>query len=219
MQERHSVRAFLATPVERALVEEILARAARAPSGTNTQPWNVHVVAGADRARLCAEVCALFDSNPEHAEPGYDDVYLRRYDEPQQSRRRQLGQDLYGLMGIAKGDTVAMQAQRRRNFEFFGAPVGLFFTIDRRFGRGSWMDMGMFMQSVMLVARSRGLDTCTQAYWIEYESVVARTLAWPDGQRLVSGMALGYADPAAPENRLLTRRAEVSEFTVFHGLV
>ena len=219
MHERHSVRAFLDKPVARTLVQEILTVAARAPSGTNTQPWNVHAVAGAVRDQLVSAVCAVFDADPDHAESGYEDVYLRRYGEPQQSRRRELGRELYGLMGIAKGDAVAMRAQRRRNFEFFGAPVGLFFTVDRSFGRGSWMDMGMFMQNVMLAARARGLDTCTQAFWVEYESVVARELGWPSSQRLVSGMCLGYADPAAPENRLVSQRAEVAEFTVFHSFV
>ncbi len=218
IRARHSVRAYLDTPVPRALVEDILSIAARSPSGTNTQPWNVHVVAGDVLQRLITAVCAVFDANPEHCEPGYDEVYLRQYGEPYQSRRRQLGKALYGLMGIGKGDTAAMLAQRRRNFLFFGAPVGLLFTIDRSFGRGSWADVGMFMQTLMLAARARGLDTCPQAYWVDYESVVAPVIGWPENQRLVSGMALGYADPDAPENRLVSERAGIGEFAVFHGL-
>lgn len=217
MRGRHSVRAFLETPIPQVLIEELLTVAARAPSGTNTQPWNVHVIAGAARQRLVAAVCKVFDADPEHCETGYEEVYLRQYGEPQQSRRRQLGKDLYGRMGIAKGDIPAMLAQRRRNFSFFEAPVGLFFTVDRSFARGSWADVGMFMQNVMLAAKARGLDTCAQAYWVEYEAIVAREIGWPANQRLVSGMALGYADPAAPENGLVSERAGVEEFALFHG--
>lgn len=219
MHERHSVRAFLDTPVPRPLIEEILAVASRAPSGTNTQPWNVHVLTGPALQRLIAAVCSVFDADPEHGEAGYEEVYLRRYDEPQQSRRRSLGKALYALMGIAKDDIPAMLAQRRRNFLFFGAPVGLFFTLDRRFGRGSWMDMGMLMQNVMLASRARGVDTCPQAYWVDYESVVAREVGWPEHQRLACGMALGYADPEAPENRLVSERAGLEEFVTFHHAV
>lgn len=217
MAGRHSIRAYLPTPVERPVIEDILRIAARAPSGTNTQPWHVYVITGAALDRLLAAVCKVYDADPDHHEETYEDVYSGRNLEPYLSRKRALGKALYGLMGIAKGDTAAMLAQRRRNFRFFDAPVGLLFTIDRSFGHGSWMDCGMFLQSVMLAARARGLDTCPQAYWVEYESVVAKEIGWPENQRLISGMALGYADPAAPENRLVSERAGLEEFVFFHG--
>lgn len=217
MAGRHSIRAYLPRPVERPVIEDILRIAARAPSGTNTQPWHVHVVTGEALKRLIAAVQKVYDANPDHHEPTYEDVYSARNQEPYLGRKRALGKALYGLMGIAKGDTAAMLAQRRRNFQFFDAPVGLLVTVDRSFGHGSWMDCGMFMQNVMLAARARGLDTCPQAYWVEYEAVVAQEIRWPENQRLVSGIALGYADPAAPENRLVSDRAELEEFVVFHG--
>ncbi len=216
MASRHSIRAYLPKPVERSLIEDILRIAARAPSGTNTQPWHVHVVTGESLKRLIATVQKVYDVDPDHHETTYDDVYPGRNQEPYLTRKRALGKALYGLMDIAKGDMAAMLAQRRRNFQFFDAPVGLLVTIDRSFGHGSWMDCGMFMQSVMLAARARGLDTCPQAYWVEYEAVVAKEIRWPENQRLVSGIALGYADPDAPENRLVSERAPLEEFVVFH---
>jgi len=213
---RHSIRAYLPTPVPQTLVADILRIASRAPSGTNTQPWRVHVLSGSVRDRVVAAACAAHDRDPAHCDPDYREVYRHLDGEPYLSRKRALGKAMYGLMGIGKGETDKMAAQRRRNFEFFGAPVGLMVTIDRALGYGSWMDTGMFMQNVMLAARARGLDTCPQAFWVQYESVVAKTIGWPDSQRLVSGICLGYADPSVPENRLISERAPVEEFAVFH---
>ena len=213
---RHSIRAYLSTPVPQALIEEILAIASRAPSGTNTQPWHVHVVSGATRDHLVAAACAVYDTDPDYGETTYNDVYLNLDVPPYIARKRVLGKAMYGLMGIGKGDTAGMLAQRRRNFELFGAPVGLFFTIDRNLGRGSWMDTGMFMQNVMLAARARGLDTCPQAYWVRFESVAAKAIGWPAEERLVSAICLGYADHSAPENQLISEREPVAQFAVFH---
>ncbi len=215
MVSRRSIRAFLPDPVPRVDIERILTAASRAPSGTNTQPWHVHVLTGAARDRLVAAVCHAFDTEADQHQYEYD-YYPEEFFEPYLSRRRKVGFDLYGLLGIAKGDKAAMQAAHRRNYEFFGAPVGLMFTIDRRMGRGSWLDYGGFMQNVMLAARALGYDTCPQAAWIQFHKIVREQLALPDNYQLVCGMALGRADLDAPANRLVTERAPLAEFVRFH---
>lgn len=216
IESRHSIRAFLPEAVPSATIERIIATAARAPSGTNTQPWHVHVLTGAARDNLVAKVCHAFDhaAAEHHYEYPY---YPAEFFEPYLSRRRQVGFALYDLLGIAKGDRAAMQAQHRRNFSFFDAPVGLMFTIDRRMGQGSWLDYGGFMQNVMLAARACGYDTCPQAAWIQFHRIVSAELALPPNEQLVCGMALGRADPAAPENSLVSSRAPLSEFVKFHS--
>jgi len=215
IESRHSIRAFRPDPVPRATVERIIATAARAPSGTNTQPWHVHVLTGAARDRLVTAVCDAYDREAEAHTYEYD-YYPLEFVEPYLARRRKVGYDLYGLLGIAKGDRAAMRAQHRRNYEFFDAPVGLMFTIDRRMGRGSWLDYGGFMQNIMLAARACGLDTCPQAAWIQFHRVVGPLLELPEHMQLVCGMALGRADPDAPANQLVSERAPLSEYVVFH---
>ena len=210
---RRSTRGYLPKPVERSLIEEILTLAARSPSGTNTQPWRVHVLTGDALDRVVQAVCAAYDDEPNRCDSV---IYSNLDGEPYLSRKRTLGKAMYGLMGFGKGDTAAMLAQRRRNFEFFGAPVGLLITVDNGIGVGSWLDTGMFMQSLMLAAKARGLDTCPQGFWVQYESVVAQAIGLPENERLVSGIALGYADPSAPENALNTERAALNEFAVIH---
>ena len=218
VRSRRSVRAFTAEPVPRAVVEEILAAASRAPSGSNIQPWKVHAVAGTAREALSAELrAAHFDPADTQAGAEYT-YYPTQWFEPYLGRRRKIGWDLYGLLGIAKGDRAAMAEQHARNYDFFGAPVGLFFTMDRRMEQGSWLDVGMFMENVMVAARGLGLDTCPQAAFITHHRIVRRHLDIPDTDILLSGMALGHADPDAPENRLETERAPVSAFTRFHGI-
>lgn len=213
---RRSLRAFLPDAVPRADIERIIAAASRAPSGTNTQPWHVHVLAGAARDRLVEKVCHAFDH--EAAAHTYEyDYYPVEFVEPYLSRRRKVGFALYGLLGIAKGDKAAMQAQHRRNFRFFDAPVGLMFTIDRRMGRGSWLDYGGFMQNIMLAARACGYDTCPQAAWIQFHRIVGAELGLAEHEQLVCGMALGRADPSAPENALVSERAALEEYVVFHA--
>jgi LAO/AO transport system ATPase len=213
---RRSVRAFLPRPVPRATIEEILRVASRAPSGTNTQPWRVHVVTGAAREQLAAAVLHAHDHEAhEHAEEYR--YYPDRWYEPFLGRRRTIGWSLYGLVGIERGDKLGMHRQHGRNFRFFDAPVGLIFTIDRGLERGSWLDYGMFLQNVMVAARGRGLDTCPQAAFMKFHKVVAHELALPDNEMLVCGMSLGYADPHAPENRLVTERSPVAEFADFRG--
>lgn len=210
---RKSVRGFKADAVPLPLVMRILDDAARAPSGTNTQPWRVHVAVGAARDRLAAEITRIAASEPQAHEYQYSPDPLP---EPWLSRRRKVGFDLYGLAGIARGDLEGRKRQSLQNYSFFGAPVGLFFTMDRRFLYGSWLDLGMFMQNVMVLARGYGLETCPQAAWIYYGPHVHRVLAIPDGEILVSGMALGWPDWSARLNGLATERVPSSEFVVVH---
>ncbi|MDM0113679.1 nitroreductase [Variovorax sp. J22R133] len=216
MRGRRSVRAFLPTPVSRATVAEILELAACAPSGTNTQPWHVTVLAGAQRQALCDRAMHAFHHEPDQHGPEYD-VYPEEFVEPYLGRRRRNGFELYASIGIVRGDKAAMQRQHARNFTFFDAPVGLIFTVDRRMSRGSWVDYGMFMQNIMLAARARGLDTCPQMAWAMLPGVVTEVLELPAHMMVVCGMALGHADLGAPENRLRAEREPVANFTRFEG--
>ena len=213
---RRSVRAFLPTPVPRATVAAILQLAARAPSGTNVQPWKAYACAGAVRDALAAELLALHDAGGEGHAAEYA-YYPRQWREPYLSRRRKLGWDYYGLMGLTRDDKAGMHRQHGRNFDFFGAPVGLFFTIDRDLELGSWLDAGMFVQGVMIAARAFDLHTCPQAAFTTYHAVVRRHLAIPDAEILLCGMSLGHIDPHARENALVSERVPVSGFATFHG--
>ena len=213
---RVSTRAFLPTPIPRSEIEAILDVAARAPSGTNMQPWQGHVVVGAERQRLCDAVCAAFDAgDPIHKrEVKY---YPDEFFEPYLSRRRKVGWDLYGLLGIGRGDAAKMKAQHRRNFQFFDAPVGMIFTIHRKLETGSWLDYGMFLQNIIIAARARGIDSCAQAAWSQYHLIIRDVLGLPAEDIVVCGMALGYADPDAPVNRMKTDRLPAREFMTFRG--
>jgi nitroreductase len=212
---RKSIRAFLPTPLPEGAVDEILSVAARAPSGGNMQPWHVHVLEGAALKRLVEAVCYAYDFQPEERRTEYE-YYPAEFFEPYAARRRKVGWDLYALLGIERGDKGKMKAQQRRNFEFFGAPTGLIFTIDRRLAQGGWVDHGMFLQNVMLAARVRGIASCAQASWMEYPGVVAKTLNIPGNEIIVCGMALGYADPEAVENTLQTEREPLEVFVTRH---
>ena len=212
---RRSMRAFLPTPLVDGALDEVLTVAARAPSGGNMQPWHVHVLEGAALKRFVAAVCYAYDFLPGERRSEYD-YYPTEFFEPYAARRRKVGWDLYGLLGIERGDKGKMKAQQRRNFEFFGAPTGLIFTLDRRLAQGSWLDHGMFLQNIMTAARARGIDSCAQASWIEYPDVVARELNIPAGEIIVCGMALGYADPDAVENKLQTEREPLDAYVTRH---
>ena len=218
IRNRRSIRAFLPTPVPRNTILEILDVAARAPSGTNTQPWKVTVVTGAEKEALSRELIAAALDPEADAEHSQEYAYYpEKWVPPYIERRRKVGYDLYGLLGIAKGDKERMAAQFARNYGFFGAPVGLFFTIDRIMGQGSWLDYGMFLQNVMLGAGARGLGTCPQAAFCKYHRIVSRHLHIPEGEMLVCGMALGYEDPSRIENSLRTERDSATTFTRFVG--
>ncbi len=215
---RRSIRAYLPTPVPRATIEDILTVAARAPSGTNTQPWKVTVLTGDPLQRLGDAIVAVHNDPAQLAAQQEEYAYYpRQWVSPYIDRRRKVGWDLYSLLGIGKADKERMHAQHGRNYRFFGAPVGLIFTIDRILERGSWLDYGMFLQNVMVAARARGLDTCPQAAFTAFHRVIARELALPEGEMLVCGMALGHADPQAVENSLVTEREPVAGFVRFLG--
>jgi nitroreductase len=211
---RRSVRGFTSQAAPMDLVHRILALASRAPSMTNTQPWCVHVLTGPARDRLCTAILAAHEAGEKpEMEYGY---YPSEWIEPYLARRRDIGWSLYGLLGIAKGDRAAAARHVGRNYSFFGAPVGLIFTIDRRLGQGSWLDLGMFMQSVMTLARGYGLDTCPQAAFANYHAIIREQLDLAPEQLVACGMALGYADPLEPANRLVSPRAPVEAFATFH---
>lgn len=212
---RRSIRAFLPKPVPRGTVERILDIAARAPSGTNMQPWRAHALAGDALRRLSdALVAEALAGTPVEAEYRY---YPEAFFEPYLSRRRKVGWDLYGLLGIARGETGKMRRQHARNYDFFGAPVGLIFTIDRRLEIGSWLDYGIFLGNVMTAARGMGLDTCPQAAFAPHHRTIREYLPIPPEEVVVCGMALGHADPDAPENALVTERVPARDFCRFDG--
>ncbi len=213
---RTSVRAFLPTPVPREVIEDILRVASRAPSGTNTQPWKVCVLTGAAKTALSRKIAAAHD-DPAVAATHTEEYayYPTEWRSPFIDRRRKIGWDLYGLLGIGKTDKARMHAQHGRNYSFFDAPVGLMFTIDRVLQRGSWLDYGMFIQSVMVAARGRGLDTCPQAAFNQYHRIILDHIGAPSNEMLVCGMSLGFADPADIANTLVTEREPVAGFTHF----
>jgi nitroreductase len=215
---RFSARAFLPQAVERSVLEEVLQVAARAPSGTNTQPWKVYVLQGAKRDELVAKTCAAHDAisaNPalaaEYAE--VYDYYPEKWVSPYIDRRRECGFGLYGVLGIGKGDKDRMHAQHQQNFRFFDAPVGLIFTIDKVMGRGSLLDYGMFLQSIMVAARARGLHTCPQAAWNNFSKIILPHVGAGENEMVVCGMALGYADESALVNTFQTTRVNAQDFT------
>jgi len=211
---RRSLRAFLQEDVSAETLKQILQSAARAPSGTNMQPWKTYVLKGTARHALCDACCQAFDrqSGDYASEMRY---YPEKWFEPYLARRRQVGWALYNLLGIEKGERRKTHAQHRRNFQFFDAPVGMIFTVHRDLATGSWLDYGMFMQNIMLLAREQGLHTCPQAAWADYHKVVREALSLSDDEIVVCGLALGYADPSAIENSLVTERVALDEFTTF----
>ena len=208
---RQSIRAFLADqPVSDEQIEALLNVAGRAPSGSNIQPWQVYVVRGERKARITEACSNRFLSGDEGAYEYH--YYPKDWREPYIGRRRQTGFGLYGLLGVDRHDTESVQNYRVQNYQFFGAPVGLFFTIDRDMEQGSWLDYGMFLQSFMLAAREAGLESCAQAAFCPYHDSVMPILEAPEEQMLVCGMSLGYADPDALVNTYRTGRLEPREY-------
>ena len=218
IQSRFSARAYLPREVDKEVLEDLLQVAGRAPSGTNTQPWNVYVLQGARKDQLIQSVCQAHDAlaaNPalaaDYAE-AYD-YYPSEWVSPYIERRRECGFGLYGVLGIAKGEKEKMHMQHQQNYRFFGAPVGLVFTIDRIMGRGSLLDYGMFLQSVMVAARARGLHTCPQAAWNSFSKIIMPQVGAGENEMLVCSMSLGYADEAALVNTFQTTRVDAKTFT------
>lgn len=215
LHARKSVRAFKPDPVPLELVNELLTLASRSPSGTNIQPWKVHVVAGDVRARLEREVLAHRETNPTDAAAEFPRTSKRK--EPYITRMRTLGKAMYSLLEIPKGDQAANWAQWGRNYKFFDAPVGLIFTIDKDLDAMSFLDIGMFMQTFMLAAKTRGLDTCAQGAWNNFWSVTRQVLNVSDDEYIIVGMSLGYADETQPVNTLVAEREPLASFATFHG--
>lgn len=213
---RRSIRAFLSTPVPRETVLQILDVASRAPSGTNTQPWKVYVLTGESRRALSEKIRAAYDDPAQRAQHAEEYAYYpTEWVSPYIDRRRKVGWDLYGLLDIAKTDKARMHEQHGRNYEFFDAPVGLIFTIDRVMQQGSWLDYGMFLQNIMVAARARGLDTCPQAAFTQFHRIITEHVGAGPQEMVVCGMSLGHADPDAVENTLVTERVPATEFTRF----
>lgn len=212
---RRSVRAFTSEPVSPEIVRQVVEQAARAPSGGNLQPWRIHVLLGAAMQRFRAVVAQRLQQQPQPDPPDYP-VYPPSLHEPYRSQRFEVGEALYALLGIAREDKPARLRQFGRNYDFFGAPVGLFCFIDRRMGPGQWSDLGMYLQTLMLLLQERGVDSCAQEAWSSYHRTVSEFVAAPAEHMLFCGMSIGYADPAAPENRLQSTRAPLSTFASFH---
>ncbi|MBD0414945.1 nitroreductase [Oryzicola mucosus] len=211
---RRSVRAFLPKPVDETLIREILDLAARAPSGTNMQPWRTYVTTGETKAKISE---AILNSGIRAEKVEWDEYkyYPEKFFEPYLTRRRTVGFALYSTLGIGRRDVDRMREQHDRNFVFFDAPVGMIFTIDRRLNKGSWVDYGMFLQNIMIAARARGLHTCPQAAFAPYHRQIRPILNLADEEIVVCGIALGYEDTSKPENHFRTERAPLEEWTTF----
>ena len=216
ISSRRSIRAFLPTPVPQQTIENILDTAARAPSGTNIQPWKTYVLTGDSLAGLSRAILKVYN-DPESAKDHTEEYayYPREWVSPYIERRRKIGWDLYGLLGITRDDKQKMHHQHGRNYCFFDAPVGLMFTIDRVLEQGSWLDYGMFLQNIMIAARGNRLDTCPQAAFTPFHRVISEYLNIPETQSVVCGMSLGYADPNAVENSLTTEREPLDHWVTF----
>ena len=211
---RFSARAFLDKPVGEEQIRRILDRARQAPSGGNLQPWHVYVVAGTPLRELISNVWAAAAANPRGEPPEYH-VYPPDLQEPYRSRRYKCGEDLYAAVGIPREDKPARLRQFAKNLQGFGAPLMLFFTIDRAMGRNQWAHLGMFIQTVMLLAVEEGLHSCPQEAWSAFHSTVGEFLGLPEQQMFYCGMAMGYADMDHPVNRWRTERAPLDEIATF----
>jgi nitroreductase len=212
---RRSCRAFTDRPVEPAAMRRLLETARFAPSGGNLQPWIVHVLSGDSLARFRAMMAPKIEAAPLGGAAEYS-VYPPNLKEPYRSRRFKVGEDMFGHIGVRREDKAGRVRQFARNYDFFGAPAALFFFVDRTMGPPQWSDVGMFIQSIMLLAREQGLDTCPQEAWASWHAEVASFLGVGAELMLFCGLALGYGDHSAPINRLRAGRAAVEEFASFH---
>lgn len=217
VDSRMSCRAFSNQPVSGDLVRSILERAKRAPSGGNLQPWHVHVLGGEPLQEFLADIRAQAALHPE-GEGAEFDVYPKQLKEPYRSRRFKCGEDLYATINVPREDRAARLRQYARNYALFDAPVALFIAIDRQMGMGQWVDLGMFLQTIMLLAREHGLHTCPQESWVVWHKRIEAFLHLPPELMFFCGVALGYRDESAPINRLRTDRASLDEFAIFRGI-
>ena len=211
---RKSIRAFRADPVPRKIIEDILSLASRAPSGGNLQPWKVYVLLGQARDELVRRVAQARKTHPMGEPPEYH-IYPPKLTEPYRTRRFRVGEAMYATVGIPREDKIARLNFFARNWEFFGAPVGLIFTMDRQMQEGQWADLGMFLQNLMLLARERGLHTSPQEAWAVWHRIIREYLSVPEAEMIFCGMSVGFADEGAPVNALVSERAPLGEFAVF----
>ncbi|MET7993422.1 nitroreductase [Amycolatopsis sp. NPDC005232] len=217
MATRRSCRAFLPTPVPRAEVERLLALASSSASNSNSQPWQVHVLTGAAKRALTADLLCAYDAGRRAVGEFAYQPAADSWPEPFRSRRRRFGEGLYSeTLGIAAGDTAGRSGHHRRNYDFFGAPVGLVLTVSRAPLQGALVDAGLFLQGLMLSARGAGLHTCAQASFIDYHPVLRRHLVIPDDHLVVCGIALGYADDDHRLGGYRTTREPVESFVTFY---
>jgi nitroreductase len=214
INSRRSMRVFKADPVSKADVEWIINTANRAASNGNLQPWKLYVTMGKARQRLSSAILAAIDAN-DNGPGGEYDVYPKEFTPVYDARRKLVGKQLYTLLDIQRGDAKGMLRQFRKNFDFFDAPVGMILCVERRMGNGQWIDCGIFLDQLMLLAREKGLHTCPQAAFSRYQHVVRRELKVPDDQVVICGLALGYADPDIIPNSLVTERAPIADFTTW----
>jgi nitroreductase len=216
ISSRRSIRDFLPDPVPGDVIRRVLAQASRSPSGGNVQPWHLDVVGGELLQRIKDRMAAL--PAPAPAKPPEYDIYPQSLWSPYRDRRFKCGEDMYALLGIARDDRAARLRWFARNYQFFGAPLALFCTVDRRMGQPQWSDLGMFLQSLMLLLRAEGLDSCAQEAWSVYHEEIRELIDIPPERMLFCGMAIGRRNPDHPINRLVTDRAPLEEFTHFHGV-
>ena len=217
IRTRHSMRAFLPDPVSKEMVIEILNAAQRAPSGTNSQPWLTYVLAGDAKELLSADILKAFDAGGA-GHTSEIPIYPEEFFEPYLGRRRKVGWDLYGLLDIQKGDREKTHRQHARNFKFFDAPIGLMVTMHRDMPHSNILDVGMYLQNVMLMARAKGLHTCPQVAFTQYHKIIREHLSIDDGEVILCGMTLGFADPDAAENTMVTDRETVENHVQFFGI-
>lgn len=217
LNSRISVRGFLDKPVPPDVIRRVLTTAARSPSGGNVQPWIIHVVGGQSMVELKAIMAGKTAAGPTNEPKDYD-IYPDNLWSPYRERRYELGEMLYASLGIPREDKAGRLRQFARNFQFFGAPLALFCYVDRGMGRPQWSDLGMYLQSVMLLLREEGLDSCAQECWAVYPKTISDFLGTPENHMLFCGMAIGYADPNEPANKLASKRAPLAEFATFRGI-
>ena len=220
LDSRLSVRDFLPTPVSAEQIRQVLATASRSPSGGNVQPWRIDVVAGARLTELKALMqrrLAEVAAGDKSESPEYD-IYPKELVSPHRDYRFKIGEDMYARLGIPREDKPARLRWFARNYQFFGAPMALFCSVDRRMGPPQWSDLGMFLQSVMLLLREAGLDSCAQECWAVYPRTISEFVGIPAERMLFTGMAIGYRNSEHPINQLRSERAAVDDFSRFHGL-
>ncbi len=214
---RHSVRGFLPKPVDGAILRRVVEKAARAPSGGNVQPWHIDVVGGARLDELKAIIAGRVAEAPR-GEPTEYDIYPKELPSPYRDYRFGVGEDMYGAIGIPREDKMARLMWFARNFQFFGAPVALFCTVRRTMGPPQWSDLGMYLQTLMLLLREEGLDSCAQECWAIYPETIGKFLELPEDRMLFCGMAIGYKDEAEKANQFRSRRAPLEDFARFQGI-